>query len=303
MPTQSGEPIVNRLHLELDASALLERVAANVPESLRNNAVVIGSIATAWAFREVSGTNTVATKDIDLLLRPGIDAVSTAITLGQVLLEEGWQPRFPQGRERATADMADDELPALRLTPPGGEDGWFLELLAAPPFEQKERKHWQRFVTSAGIFGLPSFRYMPVAVFDAEQTVHGLRVAKPACMALAHLLEHAEPNRTPISGLPGNPPRFVKDIGRAVALWWLAGQASVTAAGDWRAAWGAVMDALYPNHRAEMLSAARTGLHSLEGHVRDAHQLAMTSVLASHGTTLGAFQRAYAGLFRLLEHD
>lgn len=78
----------------LDANELLRKVSDRVPAALRNHVVVIGSIATAWAFRDVSGTHTVATKDIDLLLQPAVDAVATAERLGQELLEEGWQPRF-----------------------------------------------------------------------------------------------------------------------------------------------------------------------------------------------------------------
>lgn len=54
----------------LDADALLETIATKIPARLRPNVVVIGSIAAAWAYREISGTSTVATKDIDLLLRP-----------------------------------------------------------------------------------------------------------------------------------------------------------------------------------------------------------------------------------------
>lgn len=80
---------------ELDAGELLRRVAARIPVDLRARVVVIGSIAAAWAFREVSGTHAVATKDIDLLLRPAIDAVVTAETLGQSLIDAGWQPRSP----------------------------------------------------------------------------------------------------------------------------------------------------------------------------------------------------------------
>ena len=47
--------------MELDAGDLLQRVAERVPAGLRTNVVVIGSIASAWAFRDVSGTHAVAT--------------------------------------------------------------------------------------------------------------------------------------------------------------------------------------------------------------------------------------------------
>lgn len=81
----------------LDAGELLARIAERVPPELRDNVVVIGSIATAWAFRDVSGHATVATKDIDLLLRPAVEATATAGTLAQQLLHRGW--RWPGGRQ------------------------------------------------------------------------------------------------------------------------------------------------------------------------------------------------------------
>ena len=287
--------------LVLDPSDLMRRVAERVPPALLANVVVIGSIATAWAFRDVSGNDSVATKDIDLLLRPSVDAVATAQMLGQELLDAGWEPKFPNGIAPGTAEMADEKLPALRLTPPGGEDGWFVELLAEPSKDQTERKQWRRFSTPAGTFGLPSFRYMPVAVHGAEETPVGLRVARPACMALAHLLEHAVPDRTPISSLPGKPPRFIKDVGRAIALWWLAGQQSITAGPAWRQAWTNVLSTQYPGHTLDMLISARAGLAAVADYLREAHQIAVIGVLAPHGTTLDAWRRAYAGLLALIE--
>ncbi|MEO8316469.1 MAG: hypothetical protein ABI645_16950, partial [Pseudomonadota bacterium] len=228
--------------MELDAERLLARVAERVPMALRGNVVVIGSIATAWQFRDVSGTASVATKDIDLLLRPSAAAVATAQTLGQQLLEQGWQPQFPQGRSPGGPNVPADQLPVLRLTPPHDEELWFVELLAESPPGQTARKQWTRFHTESGDFALPSFRYMRVAVQGADETETGLRVARPACMALAHLLEHAEPDRTPISSLPGQPPRFIKDVGRAISIWWLARQQSVVADRQWRAEWAETLE-------------------------------------------------------------
>ena len=288
---------------ELDAAELLQRVADKIPLALRPNVVVIGSIATAWAFRDVSGTHSVATKDIDIVLRPAINAVATAQSLGQELLREGWTPRYPPGFVPGTAETPPHELPALRLSPPGDETGWFVELIAEPPAGQFERKHWRRFSTEAGEFGLPSFRYMPVAVHGAEDTEFGLRVARPACMALAHLLEHADPDRMPISNLPGQPPRFTKDVGRAISLWWLAGQQSIAAGDAWRQAWHETMTARYPGHLAEMHAAARTGLASVADYLRESHQIAINGVLAPHGTTLDAWRRAYSGLLAMINQS
>lgn len=285
----------------LDAAALLRRVAERVPPALHANVVVIGSIAAAWAFRDVSGTHSVATKDIDLLLRPAVDAVATAETLGQELLHAGWQPRFPNGIVPGTAVTPDDNLPALRLSPPGEGDHWFVELLAEPPAGQATRKHWRRLHTSDGDFGLVSFRYMRIAVHGAQLTDFGLRVAHPARMALAHLLEHADPDRTPISGLPGTPPRFTKDVGRAIALWWLAREQSPLAGQQWLVAWRETLAALYPDSVMEMAVAARRGLTSMAGYLNQAHAIALNGVLAPHGTALEAFRRAHATLLDLID--
>jgi hypothetical protein len=285
----------------LDAEMLLADVARQVPESLRTNIVIIGSIATAWAFRELLGSGAVATKDIDVLLQPAVDAVATAERLGQSLLDQRWQPRFQQDQLPGTPETPAERLPALRVAPPDGRAGWFIELLAMPPADQTEHRRWTRFGTTLGHFALPSFRRMPIAVHAAEDSPFGLRVAKPANMALAHLLEHAEPDRTPVSSLPNQPPRFVKDVGRAVSLWWLANQKSVQAAREWHDEWSANLVAHHASDTVETMTAACTGLAALADHVRDAHEIARLGVLAPHGTSLDAFSRAYDGLTRFTE--
>lgn len=285
----------------VDAAALLADISRQVPESLRPNIVIIGSIATAWAFRELLGSGAVATKDIDVLLQPAVDAVATAERLGESLLNQRWRPRFVQDRLPGTPETPDDELPALRVAPPDGHAGWFIELLAMPPADQTKRRQWTRFQTAHGHFALPSFRRMPIAVHAAEETPFGLRIAKPANMALAHLLEHAEPDRTPVSSLPNQPPRFVKDVGRAVSLWWLANQKSVLAAREWHDEWRANLIAHHPADTAATVAAACAGLEALADYVRDAHEIARLGVLAPHGTSLAAFSRAYEGLTRFAE--
>lgn len=286
--------------MDLDAAHLLTRVAEQTPVTLRANVVVIGSIATAWQFRDVSGTASVATKDIDLLLRPCVDAVATAETLGMQLLTQGWQPQFPNGRQPGTPDTPAEELPVLRLTPPRDDGLWFVELLAEPPLDQTARKHWTRFHTAPGDFALPSFRFMRVAVHGADETEFGLRVARPARMALAHLLEHAEPDQTPISSLAGQP-RFIKDVGRAISLWWLARQQSTVAESQWLLEWSEAIDELFPGKCAELAADAQRGLMSVADHLREAHSIAINGVLAPHQTTLEAWRRAHGGLLGLIQ--
>lgn len=286
---------MNRM-MDLDAARLLARVAHRVPAALRANIVVIGSIATAWQFRDVSGTATVATKDIDLLLRPAVHAVATAQTFGQAMLEQGWQPQYHDGREPGSPETPDEALPVLRMTPPQDEGLWFVELLAEPQPGQKERKRWTRFHTKTGDFALPSFRYMRVAVHGAEETEFGLRVARPARMALAHLLEHAEPDKTPISGLPGQPPRFMKDVGRAISLWWLAREQSAVAGTQWSAEWAETLHETFPGREGELIGSARRGLDSVSGYLPEAHALAINGVLAPHQTSVASWRRAFEGL-------
>ncbi len=286
---------------DLDAGELLSRVAERVPTELRNNVVVVGSIASAWAYRDILGHAGVATKDIDVLLQPAIDAVATAENLAQQLLDLGWRPIYPNGRAPGTSTTPENELPALRLSPHDEQEGWFVELLGSPEPDQNERRVWRRFETPIGVFALPCFRCMPVATHAAEQTEFGIRAARPARMALAHLLEHADPDTTPISNLPGNPPRFTKDVGRAVSLWWLAQEQSSAADEEWLDEWRETLAALYPNQQALKKQDAARGLASVRNYLLETHAIAARSVLAPHGTTIEAWGRAHADLEDLIQ--
>jgi hypothetical protein len=218
------------------------------------------------------------------------------------LLEEGWRPQFVAGWQPGVANTADADLPALRLAPPGTAVPWFLELLAAPPPGQTQRRLWRRFRTPRGDFGLPSFRYLPVAIHDADATPFGLSAARPACMALAHMLEHAEPDRTPISNLAGQPPRFIKDLGRAVSLWWLAGQQDTGAEQEWLARWQSAAAADSVGDGSRFGALATQGLAQLAHYLRESHDLARLGLLAPHMVSLDAWRRAYAELSDLLTH-
>lgn len=282
----------------LEVEAILQFTAAAIPAALLDRIVVIGSLASAWAFRDLDGSEAVATKDIDLLLHPSMQACATAVELGAELVASGWQPICLGGRLPGDADSPTEHLPVLRLRPPEGPP-WFVELLATPAADQTERRAWHRVRTARGDFVLPSFRQLPLLTHAADLTPFGLRVARPAIMALAHLLEHADPDRTAISNLPGNPPRFVKDVGRSVALWWLADQQSVRARRQWPNDWQQALRSTAMD-MTEVRSQARQALAHLSAWQREAHRLASTGLLAGHTPTLEAWLRAAAGLDELL---
>lgn len=276
----------------LSVEETLARVALHVPATLRDKIVIIGSVASAWAFRRLTQTTIARTKDIDLVLTPAVDAVVTAAHLAEQFLEAKWTPTYPNGRQPATNATKEEELPALRLNPPDEQASWFVELLSEPPAGQAERRQWTRFVAHDQHFGLPSFRFLPVAIHAPETTDQGLRCARPACMALAHLLEHAMPDRTPIKGMEGEPPRFVKDVGRAVSLWLLSNQMDGDAETQWRALWIDICEKVLHRTPADTASEVAKALDHLQNELRVAHEIASKTTLADRPFTLAAFARA-----------
>lgn len=77
--------------VRLDVEAILRCTAAAIPATLLDRIVVIGSLASAWAFRDLEGSEAVATKDIDLLLHPSMQACATAVALGGCALRLVWR--------------------------------------------------------------------------------------------------------------------------------------------------------------------------------------------------------------------
>lgn len=120
-------------------------------------------------------------------------------------------------------------------------------------------------------------------------------------MALAHLLEHADPDRTPVTGYDPVVERFVKDVGRAVALWWLAKRQSVDAESEWRTRWNSVLEQRLMDDREQTIAAARRGLGHLENYLVAAHRLAVGGILSPDGTTLAAYERAFTDFRRFID--
>jgi hypothetical protein len=113
-------------------------------------------------------------------------------------------------------------------------------------------------------------------------------------MALAHLYEHADPDRTVISSIDPPTPRYVKDVGRAIALWWLAGQDGTR--DGWGQRWQDAIDAETSPRNIEPFAETRAALDAIAPRLADAFRLTKQSILASHACELPAFRRAHASL-------
>lgn len=112
----------------------------------------------------------------------------------------------------------------IRLKPPGAQGGedWFLELLGAPDQTSERPKAFHRIPTSIGHFAICSFNFLALAEWNPIETVHGLSVARPEMMALANMLHHPAIAPDLIAGTTTK--RSNKDLGRVLALAWLAAQ-------------------------------------------------------------------------------
>ncbi|MEX2580609.1 MAG: hypothetical protein WD342_16245 [Verrucomicrobiales bacterium] len=117
--------------------------------------VIIGSLAAGYHFYHSDGAIRVRTKDVDCILEPFQEAVSAGQDTARRLLDAGWQRR-QKGKhvEPGDEDTPEDQLPAVRLYPPGVDpedaDAWFLEFLTVPESEATPEKHWTRMPIEEG---------------------------------------------------------------------------------------------------------------------------------------------------------
>jgi hypothetical protein len=168
---------------------VLSAVATAVPASCRENIVVIGSLAAGYHFIKNDPTKAVRTKDVDCVLAPFNAAVGAGQSITRQLLAAGWTRRM-QGdhQEPGDANTPENELPAVRLFPPGVdpnfEDAWFIELLTVPESSEDHGRKWTRLPLEEGHFGLPTFRFISITAFDALPADGlGIRYARPEMMA------------------------------------------------------------------------------------------------------------------------
>ena len=252
---------------DLPIREVMQQVASVVPAQCRREMIIVGSLAAAYHFADQM-RDEISTKDVDGMLSPNALAVRSGKIIAEELFKSDWKPRPGKwGRQPGTATTPVHELPILRLHPPGNTD-WVLELAAAPAPRSREAKSWHRLSTAQGDFALYSFRFLALAEEDPLETESGLLYARPEMMALANLLHHPRIFPDTIGGTSEK--RSNKDLGRVVALAWLAIEQDRDALEGWHSRWLAALRKRFPDEWRELALRAGDGLRAL---IADDHEL------------------------------
>ncbi len=207
-----------KLSAPLSPSEVLAQVAQALPEAVRANVIIIGSLAAGYHFFFGDGAAAIRTKDVDCLLSPHAKALAAAAEVTEQLIKADWSQRQDaQWGKPGDEDVALEALPMVRLRPPSDSE-WFLELLAAPPqyHHGAPDKKLERVHTKVGDFAICSFGYLALAEWQPLATQHGVYIARPEMMALSNLLHHPVIGETRIGDTEYK--RANKDLGRVLAL-------------------------------------------------------------------------------------
>lgn len=275
----------------------LQQLAAALPEEVRGDLIIIGSLAAAARFFPPGDDEPVRTKDIDCLLSPHLRAQASGRKTTEALLAKNWRVR--QGTEWSQPGDAGtpiEQLPVVRLVPPY-EDQWFVELLSSPYEGQQSNRQFQRLETDFGHFALCSFRFLTLTEIDPLATETGLKIARPEMMALSNLLHHPRLGAETMSGqIDGRTiRRSSKDLGRVLALAFLADRDDEEAIEAWPERWATALRTTFPEDSERWLSNIGSGLEQLlqSAHAEDleeAHHTCVSGLLARNRPSLTAFQ-------------
>jgi len=276
---------------------VLQQLADALPKEMHGDVIIVGSLAAAVRFFPPDDRLSVRTKDIDCLLSPRLRALAAGMRATETLMAHGWRLR-PDERwgEPGHAGASEAELPLVRLMPPQGGE-WFLELLSAPSIGQTAAREFQRLETRHGHFALCSFRFLALAELDPLQMSSPLKIARPEMMALANLLHHPTVGAEMMTGLIGDRriKRANKDLGRVLALAYLAEREDQRALESWSAQWMQALQTTFPEERKDLQSNIGKGLEELlseshENDLEEAHHTCIAGLLAEYRTSLQAFR-------------
>ena len=245
----------------LPPDSIMRQIAEAIPENVRGDIIVVGSLAAGYHFFGDDPEAAVTTKDVDCLLSPNLRAVQNGKAVAERLLGQGWQLRKYGNFDRpGNAETRESELPFFRLNPPDNPD-WFLELNASPPAGQSENKRLARVTTTHGDFAIFSFRFLALAEEDPIPTPYAIVIARPEMMALANLLHHPAISHELIQDTTDK--RSNKDLGRVLALAHLASARDEDALAKWGKRWPVALRKRFPQDWRALGARAGDGLRAL----------------------------------------
>ena len=278
--------------------AVLERIAANIPPDCRENLIVVGSLAAGYCYFSGDAEFQVRTKDADCLLSPRNRAIAAGSAIVDRLFAENWAFRptdeFPQP---GTANTPEADLPVARLEPPDSGD-WFIELLTVPESAEDLGRRYIRLSTSQGHFSLCSFGFLALTDYKPIETKFGIRVARPEMMALANLLHHPTIGPELMSGLIGERQirRSNKDLGRVLALAYLAERKAEGTIAKWSDLWAEALQVRFTQGWRQLAIRAGSGLRAL---LTDEHLADFDEALHTCAYGLLAFQPPSETMLRI----
>jgi hypothetical protein len=291
--TDSNNPLEG-----VSPSGVLSKISAAVPKPTRKNLIIIGSLAVGYHYFGREGKMAVRTKDADCLLAPHAAAVDAGRAITDELMAAGWEMRpDPEFGKPGTPDMPDDDLPVVRLHPPG-DPTWFIELLTEPASPTARKKVNHRLSARDGDFALPSFGFLSLTSMRPLETDFGIRYARPEMMALANLLEHpVVGGQTMSAGFAGRAgvKRANKDLGRVIAIARLAACVDEDALLEWSAEWREALEDRFGDEWRKLASRAGNGLRELldsPADLEEAHFTCVNGLLAGAPPTMAAFEIA-----------